>query len=113
MSWLDSWSRCQSLGAQPFVPRTLRDFEVIKSVRLALGEQTALWLPASDLSQEGILKWWDGKDASGSQGLVWVGNQELHDNKEAHDCLMYGYPHGGVHMHVCSEHWYPMICYKN
>ncbi|CAL4118480.1 unnamed protein product, partial [Meganyctiphanes norvegica] len=53
MTWVDSWSRCVSLGAQPFVPRTPQDYEIIKTVRAALGGY--LWVPASDLIQEGSL----------------------------------------------------------
>ncbi|CAL4096540.1 unnamed protein product [Meganyctiphanes norvegica] len=114
MSWVDAWSRCQSLDAQPFVPRTLRDFEVIKSVRVALG--CCLWLPASDLAQEGVLRWWDGQDAGGSAVLMWVNGQDLYWNTEEHDCVISGGSDSettGVHMWDCRKQQYPMICLKN
>ncbi|CAL4108414.1 unnamed protein product, partial [Meganyctiphanes norvegica] len=113
MNWLDSWSRCGSLGAIPFVPKTRQDYEMMKSVRVTIG--SFMWLPASDLAEEGSLKWWDGTVATASPGLVWRDGEELRYKSEDNDCVFWGTESdtsNDVHFQSCSRTEYPMICYK-
>ncbi|CAL4241775.1 unnamed protein product [Meganyctiphanes norvegica] len=113
MNWLDSWSRCGGLGAIPFVPKTRQDYEMMKSVRVTIGNN--IWLPSSDLAEEGLVKWWNGEVATGGPGVVWRNGEELIYNSEDYDCVLWGTESAttnGAHMAGCDRKEYPMICYK-
>merc|ERR1712106_251504 len=86
MTWVDAWSRCSTMGASPFIPRTLQDFKMFQMVRAALGNNN-FWIPAADLLEEGTLQWWNGEGAGG-EGLVWLEGITLRNNNAENDCTL-------------------------
>ncbi|CAL4090788.1 unnamed protein product [Meganyctiphanes norvegica] len=115
MSWLDALARCGDMGAVPFVPKTPEDFQMMKSVRLALGDSYCLWLAASDLAEEGVLRWWDGRVVTGLAAWDWLNGEEMHNNAEGADCLCWRSQdanNNGLYMAGCGNPGHPMICYK-
>ncbi|CAL4090786.1 unnamed protein product, partial [Meganyctiphanes norvegica] len=68
MTWLDALARCGDMGAVPFVPKTAEDMEMINTARLSLGRKGYMWFPASDITEEGVLRWWDGQTVTPNIG---------------------------------------------
>merc|ERR1712106_345953 len=110
MTWGEAWSRCTTMGASPFIPRTPQDFKMFKMVRAALGGTNHFWIPASDLLEEGTLQWWNG-EVAGDEGLVWNDGTTLYGNSAGDDCtiMVSGAAYisgGGAGMTDCTGKFY-------
>ncbi|CAL4123340.1 unnamed protein product, partial [Meganyctiphanes norvegica] len=110
LTWMASLNTCWKKGALPFVPKTPEEFQMYQMMRKIY--DVDIWLPASDVVQEGKLVWFDGQDAMGSDWLIWHSGTELHDNSDDKDCLVMG--ETGLRMHQCGDNQfvYPGMCYK-
>ncbi|CAL4090784.1 unnamed protein product [Meganyctiphanes norvegica] len=101
---------------------------MIYSVRLALGKgaEGHMWLPVSDIAEEGVPRWWDGQTITPYRTITGVQErlaafrwytQATEQNEEDYDCLVWGvkiveHNPEGVYMNPCNGKRYPMICYK-
>ncbi|CAL4085261.1 unnamed protein product, partial [Meganyctiphanes norvegica] len=110
LTWMSSLNKCWKETALPFVPKTHEDFQMYQMMRKIY--DVDVWLPASDVVQEGNLVWFDGQDAMGSDWLIWQSGTELYDNSVDNDCLVLGKT--GLRMYNCSDNQlvYPGMCYK-
>ncbi|CAL4117830.1 unnamed protein product [Meganyctiphanes norvegica] len=107
MGFKKSFQRCSDMGMSPFIPKTSEDWAAIAEARNKI-EQSAIWIPATDKRQEGILRWTDGKLVNLSMIPSHDGRQ-LIGNAEGQDCMVLR-TNGKVYMAECSRQRLPVIC---
>ncbi|CAL4069313.1 unnamed protein product, partial [Meganyctiphanes norvegica] len=110
LTWMASLNECWKKTALPFVPKSAEDYQMYQMMRKIY--DVDVWLPASDVVQEGKLVWFDGQDAMGTDWLIWKSGTEFYGNSADKDCLVMGKT--GLRMHECGDNQlvYPGMCYK-
>ncbi|CAL4066576.1 unnamed protein product, partial [Meganyctiphanes norvegica] len=58
-NWRDSIKRCQDLNSEPFIPESQEDWDMLQEISRNISDTKKynMWLPASDIGTEGLLKW--------------------------------------------------------
>lgn len=105
MNWTESVEHCQGFNSKPFVPKATGDWTWLQDIAKTLDD--TMWMPATDLDNEGSIIWTDNTVASQSWISWW---QNGGGNREADDCMLMWNTDGKVEMVPCSYTEYSVVC---
>lgn len=104
-NWTESIEHCQSFNSKPFVPKSTGDWTWLQDIAKTLDD--TMWIPASDIENEGSIIWADNTVASQNWISWW---QSGGGNREADDCMLMWNTDSKVEMVPCSYTEYSFVC---